>query len=85
MQHVLAIYDTLRQPRASMVLERSIEMGEIFQSYRNNNETLRHRLTGMWEPVWNYDFESEVSEAIKVMEKDSHFAAAETQKIRSRM
>jgi len=68
-----------------MVLERSIEMGEIFQSYRNNNESLRHRLTGMWEPVWNYDFESEVSEAIKVMERDSHFAAAETQGIRSCM
>jgi len=67
---VIKAYDTMRRPRANMVLERSIRMGEIYDSFGPNHysaEDMRRHLPGMWEPVWIHDIEAEVTEAIEAM------------------
>ena len=53
-----------------MVLERSIRMGDIYDSFGPNHysvEDMRRHLPGMWEPVWFHDIEAEVTEAIEAM------------------
>ena len=55
-----------------MVLERSIRMGDIYDSFGPNYysvEDMRRYLPGMWEPVWLHDIEAEVTEAIEAMAK----------------
>jgi len=67
---VLKVHDTIRRPRANMVLERSIRMGEIYDSFGPNHystEDMRRHLPGMWEPVLLHDLEAEVTEAIEAM------------------
>jgi len=67
---VIKVYDTLRRPRANMVLERSIRMGDIYDNFGPNHystEDMRRHLPGMWEPVWLHDLEVEVTEAIEAM------------------
>jgi len=67
---VIKVYDTIRRPRANMVLERSIRMGVICDSFGPNRysaEDMRRHLRGMWEPVWLHDLEAEVAEAIEAM------------------
>ena len=67
---MIKVYDTMRRPRANMVLERSIKMGEIYDSFGPNHystEDMRQHLSGMWEPVWFHDIEGEVTEAIESM------------------
>ena len=69
---MLKVYDKLRRPRANMVLERSLKMGEIYDNFGPNHysvEDMRQRLPGMWEPVWLHDLEAEVNEAIEAMGK----------------
>ena len=64
------VYDTIRRPRANMVLERSIRMGYIYVSYGPNHysaEDMRRHLKGMWEPVWIHDIEGEATDAIEAM------------------
>lgn len=67
---MIKVYDTIRRPRANMVLERSIRMGDIYDSFGPNHysaEDMRRHLPGMWEPVWLHDIEAEVTEAIEAM------------------
>ncbi|KAF8167757.1 salicylate hydroxylase [Crassisporium funariophilum] len=69
---VLQIYNSIRPPRANMVLERSIRMGNLYESFgpgKYNTEEMRHHLAGMWEPVWNHDLEAEVSRALEKIEQ----------------
>ena len=69
---MIKIYDTIRRPRANMVLERSIKMGDIYDNFGPNHysaEDMRQHLQGMWEPVWIYDIEAEVTGAIEAMGK----------------
>ncbi|KAF8808041.1 salicylate hydroxylase [Phlegmacium glaucopus] len=67
---VIKVYDTIRCPRANMVLERSIRMGVIVSSFGPNHysaEDIRRHLRGMLEPVWLHDLEAEVTGAIEAM------------------
>ena len=67
---MIEVYDTIGCPRANMALERSIRMGDIYDSFGPNHysaEDMRRHLLGMWEPVWLHDIEAEVTEAIEVM------------------
>ena len=67
---MIKVYDTIRRPRANMVLERSIRMGDIYDSFGPNYysaEDMRRNLSGMWEPVWFHGIEGEVTEAIEAM------------------
>ena len=71
-QAVIKVYDTIRRPRANMVLERSIRMGDIYDSFGPNHygaEDIRQHLSGMFEPVCFHDLEGEVAEAIEAMGK----------------
>ncbi|KAF8973500.1 salicylate hydroxylase [Flammula alnicola] len=70
---VLAVYDGLRPSRANMVLQRSIEAGNIYDNFgpgKYNAQDMRRHLTGLWEPVWHHDLEAEVSAAITTLEKE---------------
>lgn len=67
-KNVLDTYNNIRVPRANMVLQRSAEMGEIYEGYGAGGDTIegiQRRLTGMWEPVWHHDLAGEVESAIK--------------------
>ena len=67
---MMKAYDTIRRPRANMVLERSSRMGDIYDGFgptRYSVEEMRQHLRGMYEPVWLHDIEAEVSEAIERM------------------
>ena len=47
-------------------------MGEIYDSFGPNRysaEEMGQHLSGMWEPVWLYDIEAEVTEAIEAMQR----------------
>ncbi|KAF9486322.1 salicylate hydroxylase [Pholiota conissans] len=68
----IAVYNELRPPRANMVLQRSIDMGNIYDNYGPGGYTvqgMRERLRGMWEPVWNHDLEAQVTTAIGELER----------------
>ena len=68
---MLKVYDTIRRPRANMVLERSIRQGVIYDSFGPGHysaEDMRRHLRGTWEPVWLHDLEADVTEAIKSIE-----------------
>ena len=55
-----------------MVLERSIRMGDIYDSFGPNHysaEDMRRHLSGMWEPVLFHDIEGEITEAIEAVER----------------
>ncbi|KAF8913251.1 FAD/NAD(P)-binding domain-containing protein [Gymnopilus junonius] len=68
---VLAVYNELRPPRANMVLQRSLEAGQIYESYapdKYHKEKMRQHLSGIWEPVWNHDLETQVAVAMKDMD-----------------
>ena len=67
---MIKVYDTIRRPRANMVLERSIRMGDIYDSFGPNHysvEDMRQHLSGMWDHVMLHDIEGEVTEAIEAM------------------
>ena len=67
-QVVLKVYDTIRRPRANMVLERSIRQGVIYDSFGPDHysaEDMGRYLQGTWEPVWLHDLEAEVNEAVE--------------------
>ncbi|KAF4611487.1 hypothetical protein D9613_004134 [Agrocybe pediades] len=69
----LAIYDEIRPPRANMVLQRSIKMGQIYDSYGPclyDKQEMRAQLTGMYEPIWNHDLLAEVDSALQRLGKD---------------
>lgn len=57
-----------------MVLQRSIDMGNIYDNYGPGGfsaEEMAQRLRGMYEPVWHHDLEAQVSAAINTkMEKN---------------
>lgn len=55
-----------------MVLERSFRMGKIYENYGPglyDIPEMQQRLAGMWEPVWRFDLQGQVSLAIKEFEK----------------
>ena len=67
---MIKVYDSIRRPRANMVLERSIKMGDIYDNFGPNHydvEDMRRHIPGMSEPVWHHDLEAEVTEAIKTI------------------
>ena len=67
---MLKVYDRIRRPRANMILEGSIRMGDIYDSFGLNHctpEEMRQRLSGKWNPVWLHDIEGEVTEAIEAV------------------
>ena len=67
---MIKVYDSIRRPRANMVLERSIRMGDIYDSFgpnHHNIEDIRRNMPGMYEPVWYHDLEAEVTEAIETI------------------
>ncbi|PPQ91475.1 hypothetical protein CVT25_013732 [Psilocybe cyanescens] len=69
---ILKIYNEIRPPRANMVLERSFRMGKIYENYGPglyDIPEMQQRLAGMWEPVWRFDLQGQVSLAIKEFEK----------------
>ncbi|PPQ90620.1 hypothetical protein CVT25_006704 [Psilocybe cyanescens] len=69
---VLKIYNNIRPPRANMVLERSIRMGKVYENYGPglyDIPEMIQRLAGMWEPVWGFDLEKQVSHALQDFEK----------------
>ena len=70
LQVVLNVYDSVRRPRANMILERSIKHGSIIENFGPGHysaEDMRRHLRGMWEPVLVYDLEAEVTKAIEAM------------------
>ena len=72
LQVVIKVYDTIRRPRANMILERSMRAGVIYNSFGPNHynaEDMRRHLVGMMEPVWFHDLEAEVTEEIEAMGK----------------
>ncbi|KAH9486379.1 Salicylate hydroxylase [Psilocybe cubensis] len=72
LEDALKIYNEIRPPRASMVLERSIRMGRIYENYGPglyDIPEMVQKLTGMWEPVWNFDLETQISRALQYFDK----------------
>ncbi|KAF8899139.1 salicylate hydroxylase [Infundibulicybe gibba] len=68
LQVVLKIYNKVRPKRANMVLEWSIQMGKIYESFTGqatDAEDIVKRLSGMWEPVWHHDLTQEINNAIQ--------------------
>lgn len=62
------MYDSLRPIRANMVLNRSAQMGNIYEEFGKGHDTtedISRRLVGMWEPVWHHDLDAEVNAAIR--------------------
>ena len=69
---MIRVYDRIRRPRANMVLERSIRLGDIYDSFGPNHysaKDMRRHLSGMWEPVLFHDIEGEVTKAIEAMRR----------------
>ncbi|KAF7353667.1 Salicylate hydroxylase [Mycena venus] len=79
LEAVLKAYDTIRQPRANMVLERSFRAGAIYESfgkpgYSTGNEMEGH-LAGQWEPIWRHDLDGDVVEAVASLKEQGSFPA----------
>jgi hypothetical protein len=77
-QDVLKAYDTLRQPRANMVLERSHRAGVIYEGYGKPGYGLSEmegHLAGIWEPIWRHDLDADVASAIASLRERGSFPA----------
>jgi len=64
---VLKAYDTIRVPRANMVLEMSTAAGDIYEGRGKGGcsvSDMRSQVTGLWEPVWHHNLAKEVEHAI---------------------
>lgn len=73
---MLGAYNKLRPPRANMVLERSTEMGNIYDNYGENGysaQELGEHIAGMWEDVWHHDLDQELTEAAEWLKKNGVF------------
>ncbi|KAL4070731.1 hypothetical protein J3A83DRAFT_4094105 [Scleroderma citrinum] len=72
-QEAFRAYDTVRLPRANMVLKRSAWAGTLYGSLPNNRddtacfENLRSNLTALWEPVWHYNIQEDLSAAMDML------------------
>ncbi|RDB28544.1 Salicylate hydroxylase [Hypsizygus marmoreus] len=65
---ILEAYNNIRVPRANMIIQRSFDMGKIYQGYRDTEDSTpetQRRLMGMWEPVWHHDLAREVASVVK--------------------
>ncbi|KAL4269099.1 FAD/NAD(P)-binding domain superfamily protein [Pleurotus pulmonarius] len=79
--HVLKAYDSVRQPRANMVLEGSARTGRIMERYGKSgysNEEMRTQLAGMWGPVWHHDLTEDISKAVATLKENRVFKQAES-------
>ncbi|KAK7035754.1 salicylate hydroxylase [Favolaschia claudopus] len=79
LESVLKAYDTIRQPRANMVLERSFRAGVVCESfgkpgYMTPSEMEGH-LAGIWEPIWRHDLEGDYATAVSTLKADGVFPA----------
>ncbi len=80
-QHVLKAYDSIRQPRANMVLEGSARTGRIIERYGKSgysNEEMRTQLGGMWGPVWHHDLTEDINKAVETLKENRVFKQAES-------
>ncbi|KAJ7597382.1 hypothetical protein C8J56DRAFT_851542 [Mycena floridula] len=68
LKDVLQIYNSIRVPRANMVLAKSLVAGETYESYgpeKYDIDTMQNRLSGIWDDIWHHDLNIEVEEALK--------------------
>ncbi|KAF5384994.1 hypothetical protein D9615_001183 [Tricholomella constricta] len=67
LEMALKAYDTIRVPRANMVLKMSADAGDIYEGRGMAGNTvpdMRKQLAGIWGPVWHHDLAGEVRRAI---------------------
>ncbi|KAF4573286.1 hypothetical protein EYR36_007797 [Pleurotus pulmonarius] len=79
--HVLKAYDSIRQPRANMVLEGSARTGRIMERYGKSgysNEEMRTQLAGMWGPIWHHDLNEDINKAVGTLKENHVFKQAES-------
>ncbi|OAX38393.1 hypothetical protein K503DRAFT_691684, partial [Rhizopogon vinicolor AM-OR11-026] len=67
---VLEAYDFVRQPRANMILRRSVWAGELYDSLQGDDDgeviaSLRKQLSTLWNPVWHHDLGQDVEVALQ--------------------
>ncbi|KAF9469670.1 FAD/NAD(P)-binding domain-containing protein [Collybia nuda] len=63
LEAAIRTYDSIRRPRANMVLRQSSMAGEIYEAHGKDGETiqsLRHKLKGIWAPVWHHDLAADI-------------------------
>ncbi|KAK0436633.1 uncharacterized protein EV420DRAFT_235664 [Desarmillaria tabescens] len=70
-EDALQAYTEVRSPRANGVIERTIEAGQIYESYQPGMETQEAtKLSNLWEPVWHHDLDADVKRAIEMVSKN---------------
>ncbi|KAJ7724174.1 hypothetical protein DFH07DRAFT_855076 [Mycena maculata] len=72
LEEVLKAYDTIRQPRANMVLRESFRAGVIYESYGKLGYGLGEmggHLARIWEPIWRHDLDGDVAAAIESLKE----------------
>ncbi|KAJ7611592.1 FAD/NAD-P-binding domain-containing protein [Roridomyces roridus] len=70
LEDVLRAYDTVRRPRANMVLERSFRAGVIYESFGKPGyglQDMEGHLAGIWEPIWRHDLSGDISTAMAAL------------------
>ncbi|KAL5529016.1 hypothetical protein ACEPAG_4990 [Sanghuangporus baumii] len=76
-EEVLKAYDTVRRPRANMVLTRSTLLGLIYDSLGPSGATkegVRKDLEEKWDEVWSHDVLKGVDAAVVQLEEKGVFA-----------
>ncbi|KAG7452203.1 FAD/NAD(P)-binding domain-containing protein [Guyanagaster necrorhizus] len=69
-QDALQAYTEVRAPRANWVLERTIEAGQIYESYQPGRETQEvTKLSNLWDPIWHHDLGVDVNRAVEMVSK----------------
>ncbi|KAJ7072736.1 hypothetical protein C8F01DRAFT_973128, partial [Mycena amicta] len=60
-------YDTVRQPRANMVLSESLRAGNVYESFGKPQyqlEDMEGHLANIWDPIWRHDLDGDIASAI---------------------
>ncbi|KAE9411502.1 FAD/NAD(P)-binding domain-containing protein [Gymnopus androsaceus JB14] len=72
---ILAQYNRVRPPRANAILRKSQWAGEIYDSYRSeeDNGRIQQCLSGYLEDVWGHDLEKDVASAFEVLHRSHIF------------
>jgi hypothetical protein len=70
-QSILAAHNTIRVPRANMVLRESTLQGARYETYEpglpNEKEDMKARFENRFEKIWNYDIVKEMDKVLEGM------------------
>lgn len=78
-QRVLEVYDEIRRPRSQAVWDGSREAGKIFDGNGKSGPTvegMRKDLPGMWDLVWDYEFDDDEQRAVTMLQERGVFKSS---------